>query len=98
VPAAAKDAITKLEQHRRQLGITQDDLARFTGLSRTTMQRLLRGDYTNPPLRYLVNCQLAMGLDSVLDLCEPEWLEWYAFDQRFAAEPPDPEIVRGRSS
>lgn len=98
MPSAKKPQLTKLEEHRRELGITQDDLARFTGLSRTTMQRLLRGEYDNPPLRYLVNCQLAMALDSVLDVCEPEWLEWFAFDRRFAAEPPDPKLVRARPS
>lgn len=93
----APKALTRLEEHRRRLGVTQDDLARFTGLSRTTMQRLLRGDYSNPPLRYLVNCQIALGLESVLDVCEPEWLDWYPFDQRFAAEPPDPKLVSRRA-
>lgn len=40
-----------------------------------TYQRLESGGLKNPPIRHLVNCALAFGVD-LEEVCEPEWLEW----------------------
>jgi hypothetical protein len=54
-------------------------MALATGPSVATYQRLERGEMSNPPLRYLVNCAIVrkVELDEVI---EDEWREWYPFD------------------
>jgi transcriptional regulator with XRE-family HTH domain len=64
-------------------------LAEATGISLRTIQRLERGEFDNPPLRYLVNCQLALGVERLEELLEEEWLSWKVFDVA-ASEPPPP--------
>lgn len=80
---------TKLARWREQRGITQEELARATGLSQSVYWRLENGRYDNPPLRYLVNCALALGCD-LDDLIEDSWRRWLVLDQRHAAKPPKP--------
>lgn len=81
---------TRLAQQRLRRGLTQQELATATGLSLSMVRRLERGETRNPPLRYLVNCAIALGvkLDQIL---EDEWLEWYPLDLTHAAKPPDHE-------
>jgi transcriptional regulator with XRE-family HTH domain len=86
VPASEK---TKLASWRKRRGVTQDQLARATGLSVSVLRRLESGRYENPPLRYLNNCALALGC-KLSDVIEDKWLEWYVLDQRDAKAPPKP--------
>jgi transcriptional regulator with XRE-family HTH domain len=83
---------TRLATWRERRGITQEELARATGLSNSVYWRLENGRYNNPPLRYLMNCALALGC-TLDDLVEDEWREWMAFDAR-AAKPPDIDSFR----
>lgn len=84
---AQASAKTKLATWRQSRGVTQEELARATGLSTSVYWRLENGHYDNPPVRYLVNCALALGC-SLDDLIEDEWREWLVMDQR-ASAPPD---------
>jgi transcriptional regulator with XRE-family HTH domain len=78
---------TKLAMKWTHFGISQEELARRSGLSLGTLRRLERGEMRNPPLRYLVNCAIALevGLDEIL---EEEWRRWMVFSAE-AAEPPE---------
>lgn len=69
--------------------MTQEELAEAIGISVPTYRRLERGQTDNPPLRYLVNAALALGVE--LDaLIEDEWREWKALNDT-ATEAPDPD-------
>jgi transcriptional regulator with XRE-family HTH domain len=81
---------TKLAHWRKRRGVTQEELARATGLSLSVLRRLETGRYENPPVRYLNNCALALGC-KLEDLIEDEWREWLVMDQRYAAVPPEPK-------
>jgi transcriptional regulator with XRE-family HTH domain len=82
-------AETKLARVRMTRGVTQDELADAVGISVPTYRRMERGRTKNPPLRYLVNCALALGVE-LDELIEEEWREWMVFDQA-RAEPPSPD-------
>ena len=50
------------------------------GISLPTYRRLERGQTPNPPLRYLVNCALALGYtttEQLIELFEDDWLTAY---------------------
>ena len=81
--------VTHLQEWRKRRGVSQDDMAAVTGISRSTYSKLERGLIDNPPIRYLTNCALALGCN-LSDLLEDEWLEWTVFDDR-KAQPPEPE-------
>ena len=55
----------------------------------STYRRLERGSYRNPPLRYLTNCALALGLE-LEDVIEDDHRLWYVFHVK-ASAPPDPK-------
>lgn len=78
---------TRLRQAREARGVSQEQLAKVTGLSLSTVQRLERGRMNNPPYRYLVNCAMALEV-KVDDLIEDEWREWLPLDVLNAPEPP----------
>jgi transcriptional regulator with XRE-family HTH domain len=92
VPAVARrrdpgtKADTKLARLRMSRGVTQEQLAEAIGISLVTYRRLERDNMDNPPLRYLQNAALALGVE--LDaLLEDEWKTWKEFDSR-RPEPP----------
>jgi len=66
---------TWLARYRREAGVDQPELARVTGISERTLQRLEGGKVDNPPIRYLVSCALALGLDDWQLLLEDEWTQ-----------------------
>lgn len=66
---------TWLNRYRREAEVDQRELATVTGISQRTLQRLESGETSNPPLRYLVSCALALGLEDWHDLLEDEWTE-----------------------
>lgn len=70
-------------------GVTQEELAEAIGISLPTYRRVERGETDNPPLRYLVNAALALGveLDAVI---EDGWRDWKAFVET-RPEPPNPD-------
>jgi transcriptional regulator with XRE-family HTH domain len=80
-------ADSKLHQARLARGVTQEELARVTGISRRTLQRIERGEMSNPHIRQLTNCALALGLE-LDDLIEDEWRQWLSLDVSRAAAPP----------
>lgn len=82
-------ADTKLAAARLRRGVTQQELASATGISPATYWRLEHGRMTDPSVRLLVNCALALGV-ALEDLIEDEWREWLVLDQR-RPEPPAPE-------
>jgi transcriptional regulator with XRE-family HTH domain len=92
---AQASAKTKLATWRQRRGVTQEELARATGLSTSVYWRLENGHYDNPPIRYLVNCALALGC-SLDDLIEGEWREWMVLDQRASAAPDPAAFWRER--
>lgn len=55
--------------------MSQMELAQATGISIATLRRLERGAMANPPLRYLTNCAIVLGVE-VAELIEDEWLDW----------------------
>ena len=77
--------------------MTQEEVARATGLSRSAYIALESGRDTNPRVRQLTNCALVLGVEPkelVEELFEPEWLEWTPFDRSDAPEPPtDPSSL-----
>ena len=85
-PQASK-ATTRLARWRLARGLTQQQLAKLTGVSRATLQRLELGEQTNPPLRTLANCALALEVP-LEQLIEDEWREWFVFDATDAPAPP----------
>jgi DNA-binding Xre family transcriptional regulator len=84
------DVRTKLAALRVQRGVTQAELAAAVGIALATYRRLERGRVPSPPLRYLSNCAIALGVE-LEDLIEDEWREWFVFDQHRAATPPSPD-------
>ena len=81
--------MSKLARWRKRRGVTQEELARATGISLSVLRRLESGRYKNPPVRYLNNCALALGCQ-LDDVSEDEWGDWLVLDQRHAAAPPEP--------
>jgi transcriptional regulator with XRE-family HTH domain len=77
---------TRLAALRLQTGRTQRTMAAFTGIPLRTYQRLERGEISNPPLRYLTNCALALQVE-LEDVIEPEWREWTQFSASASAPP-----------
>ena len=66
---------TRIARARLKADLTQSQLAAATGLSLRTVQKLDRGEMTNPPIRYLANVAHVLDRD-IWDLCEPEWLQF----------------------
>jgi transcriptional regulator with XRE-family HTH domain len=68
---------TRLGELRRKRVpvIKQEAMAEQTGIPLRTYQRLEAGKITNPPIRYLVNCAIVLGVE-LEEICEPEWLRW----------------------
>jgi transcriptional regulator with XRE-family HTH domain len=83
---------TRLNRERRVRSVSQSALARATGISERTLQRLEGGEIENPPLRYLVNCAKALGMEDWRDLVEPEWEQWL----RIKGGPKKPQRARGQ--
>ena len=78
---------------RHERGLSQSDVARAAGLSRSTYWRLETGRTWNPQLRQLVNISKVLRCpNGVIDLLTPEWQRWHAFDRTNAATPPDPPL------
>lgn len=67
-------------------------MAEATGISLPSYWRLEHNKMSNPPLRYLANCALVLGVD-LEAVIEDEWREWFVFDER----QPEPTQLRGRS-
>lgn len=88
---------TKLARARLASELTQADLIEATGIRRSTYWRLERGRIANPPLRYLTNCAIVLGVP-VEELIEEEWkTAWLQLGADAPAGPPDPEELRRRS-
>ena len=69
-------AETKLARVRMARGVTQDELADAIGISEPTYRRLERGKMKSPPLGYLVNAALALGVE-LDDVIEDAWRGWH---------------------
>ena len=85
---AKGSAQTSLARFRRARGITQHELAAAIGISPKTYWRLEHGQITEPSLRLLVNCAMALRVP-LIELIEPEWREWFVYDER-RRRPPKP--------
>lgn len=84
-------AHTNLARVRQRAGLTQQQLAKLSGLSLANLRRLERGELPNPPIRYLSN--LALVLDVPLgEICEPEWLGWSRL-AGVGSKPPSRQLV-----
>jgi transcriptional regulator with XRE-family HTH domain len=91
-------AQTKLAAARLSAGLTQKDMAEVTGMSRSAYWRLERGRIDNPPLRYLTNCAIVIGV-AVDELIEDEWLStWLQLSPDGPAGPPEPGELFRRSA
>jgi DNA-binding XRE family transcriptional regulator len=67
---------TWLNRYRREAGLNQDALATAAGISVRTLQRLESTKYSaedNPPVRYLISCAVALGLEDWHLLLEDRW-------------------------
>ena len=78
---------TRLARLRLERGISQVELAQATGISIATLRRLERGNIPNPPLRYLTNCAIVLGVE-VEELIEDAWREWLPLARTEAPEVP----------
>lgn len=88
---------TRLNHERRLQRVSQAGLAELTGISERNLSRLENGEMTNPPLRYLVNCALALGLEDWRELVEPAWEQWEPDLRKDKTRPqrraePDPNV------
>lgn len=81
---------TPLARERVRAGLTQAELARWTGLSVETIRRLEGGHEKEPRLRPLVNIARVLDLP-VERLLEERW-RWTSYYVN-AAAPPDPRKV-----
>ena len=63
---------TRLNRARRLRLVSQRSLSLATGISERNLGRLENGEIENPPLRYLVNCAYALGIEDWRELVEPE--------------------------
>jgi transcriptional regulator with XRE-family HTH domain len=68
--------------------MSQTELAETTGISIATLRRLERGAMANPPLRYLTNCAIALGVE-VEELVEDEWRRWLPLADTKAPKNPE---------
>jgi len=80
---------TRLARLRQQRGVRPEEMAVACGFSLSTYRRLEAGRMTNPPLRYLANAAIALGVP-LEDVVEDEWREWMIFDATSAPTPPRP--------
>jgi transcriptional regulator with XRE-family HTH domain len=71
---------TRLGELRQKTrpSIKQEAMSERAGIPLRTYQRLEAGKIPNPPIRYLVNCAIVLGVE-LEDVCEPEWLRWTKF-------------------
>lgn len=65
-------------------------MSEATGIALASYRRLERGKLDNPPLRWLVNCQLALDVPELIDLVEDEWATFKQFGDG-PTERPDPD-------
>jgi transcriptional regulator with XRE-family HTH domain len=82
---------TRLSQVRAHVLFSQEEMAERTGISLRTYQRLESGRLENPPLRYLVNCAIALGVE-LTDILEADWLDWLPLTEEAAAPPARPRV------
>ena len=85
---------------RLEKGLSQEDMARLTGIPLRTYLRLERREVKNPGVRYLANIARVLGIDPVDgklgDVVDLDMLEWQVFTEDGPTEQPDPEEHRGR--
>jgi transcriptional regulator with XRE-family HTH domain len=95
VPTAASNTLTVVEPRdtrtrvesrlaaaRLARGVTQEELARVVGISRSSYIRLEKKRLkTTAPLGWYVNCAIALGY-SLEDILDDDLYEWRAYDQR----------------
>lgn len=74
-PAAGAPA-SKLAARREERKLARWELASQIGVSESTLQRLELGSTPNPPLRYLTNAAIVLGVQ-LEDLIEDEWRTWF---------------------
>lgn len=65
-------------------------MSEATGIALASYRRLERGKIDNPPLRWLVNCQLALDLPDIDDVIDDEWSTFKQLQPGGPDEPPDP--------
>lgn len=81
------DEQTHLERIRRYRGVSQETLAKISGVPLTVIYRIETRREDNPGVRHLRN--LALALEAPFErLLEEEWTEWTPFDRARAPEPP----------
>ena len=68
--------------------MSQGELAEASGISIATFRRLERGSMPNPPIRYLANCAIVLGVE-LEELIEEEWRGWLSVAQK--KPPSDPK-------
>jgi transcriptional regulator with XRE-family HTH domain len=87
-PKYPKRTPSRIQQRRKELGLSPKDLNAVTGVSTRTISRAENGD--PPTLRALVNIAIALEVDP-LDLLQPEWLEtWVPMHEYSTAKEPPP--------
>jgi transcriptional regulator with XRE-family HTH domain len=64
----------KIARARKELGLTQEELARSAGVCLATVQNL-EGGRANPALRTLGSIAAVLGLESALQAGRPDWDE-----------------------
>ena len=67
---------TKLARLRVEKGMTQAELAREIGISTTSLARLERNAVMNPPIGWLANAAIVLGVE-LEDLIEPWMRDWH---------------------
>lgn len=87
-----READTNLARTRQRVGLSQADLAQLAGVSLRSLQRIEKGEHPNPPVRYLSNFALVLGVQ-LAEVCEPEWLNWTKLPG-VGSKPPSRELVR----
>lgn len=80
---------SKIASQRIRAGYTQQRLSELTGIPIRSLQRLERGETSEPSLRHLVNIAMALHV-RLEDVLEDEWTEWKVYDQRAKEPPPAP--------
>lgn len=94
------EAGNRIAYLRLKKGLSQEDMARLTGIPIRTYLRIERREVKNPGIRYLANIARVLGIDPIYgclgEVVDLDLLEWQVFTKDGPTEPPEVEANHER--